>query len=259
MFMESGSLGQGSDFARDQVKKANQYYKREDVIARVNEDADEVLTWLAANRHRTVAKGNEIFEPWWSDLPYTAEEDRIDLRRATLRKLVYGNGLRRLLNRMVSARLLESKMLEFIDDATEFQCMALHDELVGYYRSEHPETTISMTDLRDRFGLSKKTSPTKLRDGSIVPMSVLGLWRVDYDGKRCAIKLGPVAAIFHEKVFTPVRRQFEPQLSGKKIMSKINCLAIVAAAALLIGLATSPRPITHFQDFALHTSDVRPS
>jgi len=73
---------------------------------------------------------------------------------------------------------------------------------------------VSLKDLRDRFGLSEGTKPTKKRD-FVVRMATFGLWRVKIDREtRYSISLGAVAEIFHNEVFTPIRKEFESKLRG---------------------------------------------
>jgi hypothetical protein len=117
---------------------------------------------------------------------------------------------------MVVARLLGQDALDVIDELTDFACMAFYEELVGYALSKNPNTTVSLVDLKTRFNLSVRTNPTKMRDGIVQRMAKCGLWHVKVDDEgRFAIKLGPVAKVFHEEVFSPVRKQYKPLISGE--------------------------------------------
>ena len=210
----------GADQARELIDIAMKWYGQRDTASKVLAEAHKVRDWMLENKHKTNNTGDEISEPWWpklEKLDQVTEGDRLDLRRSFLRMRIYGNGMRRLLNRMVAAGLLSNEALEVIDDLTSFACMAFHEELVGYTLSKNPETTVSLVDLKKRFGLSERTNPTKMRNGIVLRMASFGLWEVKIDKEgRYAIKLGPVAKVFHSEVFSPVRKKFEPLLSGEK-------------------------------------------
>jgi len=146
-----------------------------------------------ADKHSTNKKGDEDSKPWWPKVPITDDDDRIDVRRSLQRMLIFGNGLRRLLNRMTNSELLGDGAYELIDEVTSFRCMAFHDELVGYTLSDDPYRTVSLKELRDRFGFSEGYNPTRLRDSVVVRMATFGLWKVKIDREnRFAIRLGRV-------------------------------------------------------------------
>ena len=91
--------------------------------------------------------------------------------------------------------MLSPTMKERIDDATEYKYMEVHCQLIGFSRSENPKD-VSLTYIRNVFNLSDKTSPTKVRDGSLGQMAVLGLWEADYDGLTSNIRAGATARSF---------------------------------------------------------------
>jgi hypothetical protein len=92
-----------------------------------------------------------------------------------------------------------------------------YEELAGYALSKDPNTTVSLVDLIERFDYSSKTNPTKMRDGPLMQRAAkCGLWHVKVDDEgRYAIKIGPVAKVFHEEVFSPVRKHYRALLGGE--------------------------------------------
>jgi hypothetical protein len=118
---------------------------------------------------------------------------------------------------MVYEQLLSDGAYDFIDEATDFAPMGLHEELMGYKLSkELSDKTLSLEDVKDRFGLSEGTNSTKKRPFTL-RMATFGLWTVTMDEKNhYFISLGPVAEIFHREVFTPVRVEFQQRIRGEK-------------------------------------------
>jgi hypothetical protein len=202
--------------AREGFIAAKKWWEDEANLEKVRLLAHDVRRWLRVNKQRTDKKGDEKSEPWWEELPATENPERYDLRHSLLRQLVFGTGLRRLLNRMVNEQLLSDGAYNFIDEATNFAPMALHEELMAYRLSEKPGTTLTLEDVKDRFGLSEGTNSTKKRPFTL-RMATFGLWTVIMDKENhYAISLGPVAEIFHREVFTPVRVEFEERIRGVK-------------------------------------------
>lgn len=116
--------------ARKGFNAANKWYEDEATLEKVRSLAREVRRWLLVNKQRTDKKGDEKSEPWWKELTGAENAERRDLRKSLLRMLIFGNGLRRLLNRMVHEQLLSDGAYDFIDEATDFAPMALHEELM---------------------------------------------------------------------------------------------------------------------------------
>jgi hypothetical protein len=92
--------------ARQGFIVAKKWWENETNLEKVRSLALDVRRWLLVNKQRTDKRGDEKSEPWWKDLPATEDPVRIDLRRSSLRQLVFGTGSRRLLNRMVHEQLL---------------------------------------------------------------------------------------------------------------------------------------------------------
>ena len=252
-----------SKAAVNNVANARKFFARPDTIEKITEQADSVCGWMIKNKSKTGKAGDEIAgSPWWPQLPETEDDDRLDLRRHSLRTLIFGHGLRRLLNRMVDAGLLSPTMKEHVDDATEYQYMEVHYQLIGFSRLENPKD-VSLTFIRDAFNLSDKTSPTKVRDGSLGQMVVLGLWEADYDGQTSNIRAGATAKIFHNRIFTPVRQHFQKMLKGGRT-SLVAALALVAAALATVSAGIGPGVMPRntppvLEQYALHPSDHVPT
>jgi hypothetical protein len=212
------SSARSAENARKCIEAVNEWYSQASTNDAVRALAREVRAWLSTNRYSTDKRGDEVSKPWWPQLPFSNDDDRIDVRRSLLRGKIFGHGQRRLLNRMTSNDLLGDGAYELIDGAAnQYNAMAVHDELVGYVLSEDPKKTISLKDVRDRYGYSEKYKPTRLRDPLVVPMATFGLWKVKVDNEnRFAISLGLVGEIFFREVFSPVRKEFEPRIKGEE-------------------------------------------
>lgn len=207
----------GLKSARDAVDNANCWYARPEIIEAIHLIAVNVRTWLIANRQRTNRYGDpDSSGPWFpvGAMERTDDPDRLDIRRAQFRGLLYGNGLRRMLNLMIVEGLLAD--YEAIPKFTSFAEHALHDQLVALRLSSTSERALGLEDLKKRFDMAEGYNATKLRNRVIVPMATFGLLKVRIDQEnRYQIKLGPVAEIFHLDVFSAVRKHFEPCLTGE--------------------------------------------
>jgi len=191
-------------------------YNQEAIV----EVAHEVRNWLIKNRQHSDEKGSISTGPWFplQGLDYTEDEARLDLRRSGLRQKLFGHGLRYMIVKLIEEQMLPDNATNQIKMATSFQMMALHEQMMGFTLSPNPAVngkTVNLVELRDIFDMSPDTNTSKIRNGRLIVMSSLGLWRgrVDDEG-RYAIKIGLVARTFHEEVFLPVLRHFEGLISG---------------------------------------------
>jgi hypothetical protein len=207
----------GEKESREAISLVNVWYAQKDNIDQVRTLAKKTRDWLIENKQKTDSRGNAISGgPWFAlaAVDFTDDPDRLDLRRATLRKVGWGHGLRRLLNMMGEAPLLSDDSYDFISTATDYPAMAFHEDLMGYRLSPLArDTTVSLVEAKKRYGLSEGTSGTKIRDNLLMRMAAFGLWKVE-PGKPYEIGIGPVAEIFHMDVFSPVRKKFEPLIGG---------------------------------------------
>jgi hypothetical protein len=208
----------------EQVRKAievvNSWYLQDDTITQLRSLVSEVKRWLEQNKQKTNKRGEpQSGEPWIGidQFDLTSDLDRLDLRRSALRDLIWGNGMRRLLNMMIESGLFKEEPYDLIEDATDFAPKALHEDLLGYKLSPtRVNKALSVRELMDRYGFSEGTNSTKMRN-TLVRMAAFGLWKVEVDDKdHFAIRLGPVAEMFHKQVFSPVRKAFEPRINGKE-------------------------------------------
>jgi hypothetical protein len=150
-------------------------------MAQVRSTALEVREWLIANRQSTDKRGDEKSNaPWWPMLPFSDDEDRLDIRRSIMRMLIFGkwhasapqpNGLQRACLMTLSTTSL---MMRQVSRAWAFMRSWLD---IRYKLSADPNKAVSLKDLRDRFGLSEGTHPTKKRE-FVVQMTTIGLWKV---------------------------------------------------------------------------------
>jgi hypothetical protein len=261
------NVGRTAEAAIDNVAKARKFFAEPQIIKKITEQADLVGGWMIKNKNKTGKAGDEIAgSPWWPQLSKTEDDDRLDLRLHSLRTLTFGHGFRRLLNRMVDVGLLSPAMKECIDDATEYKYMEVHYQLIGFSRADNPKD-VSLTFIRDAFNLSDKTSPTKVRDGSLGHMAVLGLWEAAYNGQTSHIRAGATAKIFHDRIFTPVRQHFQKTLKGGTPL--IVGIALVAAALITVlhwtqggpagpAVMSSKTP-SALEQYASHPSDHVPT
>lgn len=200
---------------------AGAWYGDGAVTKQLEEITVELREWLIQGRESTNQFGDVSRRdgPWFpKNLDATDDFARIDLRRSGLRKRLFEHGLRRMFNRMLDRDLLAPEAADLFRMATSFEMMALHEEMIGYKLSACLNTkikTLTLNDIKKRFGLSDGTAPEKIRNRRLVIMSGLGVWDAKVsDGGEYQISSGAVAIIFHNKVFVPILQHFEQLLNG---------------------------------------------
>ena len=203
-----------ADAVRHSCEIARDWYLKQHVSATVRSVAHEVRKWLSSNKSSTDKRGDQKSgEPWFSRVSFTDDPDRLDIRTAQFRMRLYGHGTRYMLNRMVERELLGEGALNFFREATGFECMAIHEQLVANLLAG-VHAPLTQEDVKNRFDFSEGTNATKVRP-RLVRMATFGLWHVRADA-RFSITLGPVAEIFHREVFSPVRSEFISRIQGVK-------------------------------------------
>jgi len=204
----------------EKIAAANSKFAEADNCEAILAAARQVRAWLMKNTQITGHHGNPISNQggWWPvGIDHTDDEARLDLRQSSLRKRLFGHGLRRLLCLLIEDELLPETYYDTMRKHTDFARMALWEELVGYTLSpKNAGKTLSLGDMVDRFELAPGSNASKQRDPTLLPLAELGLVAVRFvNGDQFAISLGVVGEIFHREVFTPVRAAFEPKIKGK--------------------------------------------
>lgn len=217
------------DEARYFANDARKWYERADVRAELKRVAERVREWMFSNKEYTDHFGNGMNGAWLliEDWDHTNDPVRLELRRTATWNRLHEHGLRRFLNGMVDSQLLSSDAYEQFDvAAATFATKALHEQLVSYRLSPIPKiaaTSLSLTDLRKRFNLSRNTNLAKIRNGRLTLMSSFGLWDVRTDDHfNYAIRAGKAAMIFHLDVCAPVFRHFSEKLNGNPAFTGVK-------------------------------------
>jgi hypothetical protein len=229
MLSEGGDNGRKGDRRNNaarrtiagRIDKAAAFFSQAHVVQAIERGAHKTLEWLKANTHRFDGDQLKRPEPWWpsiskaevnnnararSEVPTlspTKDLILLDARRRMMEYRCFENGVRKLYHELVESEIDYPEDVDTLKDAVDFRSIAVHHQLVAFYRTTHPP--LNLADMVRRFDYNN------LRDGLLAEMVELGFWHArvgKHDHEGFGISLGPVGWAFHEHAFFPAVQHF---------------------------------------------------
>lgn len=191
---------------------------------------DETVEFLKRNDKTYDEAGKEQDAPWVNtDIQFTKDDVRLELRRSILRTKTFSEGVYYLLRCLDRKGLLPIGAFSHADKCRDLAEFAIHEHLMAAHFAKEAAGddeealkrlsagNISLSDLRTWYIYAQSTKLLVLRPIT-ARMASCGLWNVAgsaKEGHPWVISAGPVAIHFHRKVFFPVIRHFHDAMTGK--------------------------------------------
>ena len=157
---------------------------------------------MRRNKESFTANGHvNKCEPWWKVPPLTEDEILIDGRKQMLRDRAYEHGMLHFMFGLANNDVVEfSPDTEAAKVLTQATTPKVINQLVMLSHADVPVSSISLVKLAEFYCYTDGTKSSKVRDRYLKRLAPLGILSAYVNGGY-AIGIGPVAEVFHEKIF----------------------------------------------------------
>lgn len=212
------------------IEKATAWLSRPEFSDGIGPACAETLNFLKRNDTTYDENGNSNDVSWINtNLIFTKDKIRLDIRRSILRNKIFSEGIFYLLKILDKIEITPSRAFNYADKCRDLAEFAIHEHLMAGYYAKYDNigddelskrnkiNNINLSDLRYWYLYSRQAKLELLRPIA-TRMAVNGLWTVtgsEKEGLPWSIKAGPVSTHFHKDVFFPALEHFHDMMRGK--------------------------------------------